>query len=503
MCAIGRALMSRPKMILLDEPSMGLAPQLVEEIFEIVVSLNAKEGCRSCSPSRTPSWRSDARATATCWRTAAWCSTARPALGENEDARSSTSGSPKAGASFREGKHYRRRAGRPDQNVGRAKARAGHSALPSKRCSAVPTATAVGIGTLAAMNGALDRRCRLSGNLRCAGDVDVRSRSEFGLVSRAPGSGRVVGASLVLLAAIALFGRVRLQRAIASLSAGLIAIAQYFIGSRDAGHERVLERRVRVVRRGLAVISGVMWLRPGEARSTGERRALRQARTRDPQDRERDVFGRLPDLIARAQRARLGQAARRRRSQRRDLACRARQAAGAAQVRPAGGAGGAAVRRLQRDGARQGAAPADVAGADLRAGRRGQDWWGAARACSRPASAPATSCTTPSRTTPRPAASSWSRRARARLRGDSAGIGTEQQIEAIAHFARRLYRHAGFPQDPARCRRQAGKDVSRARGQLRRRCRPRFARAGRARRQGAAVLRHRRARRHRLRERRA
>ena len=36
MCAIGRALMSRPKMILLDEPSMGLAPQLVEEIFAIV-----------------------------------------------------------------------------------------------------------------------------------------------------------------------------------------------------------------------------------------------------------------------------------------------------------------------------------------------------------------------------------------------------------------------------------------------------------------------------------
>src|ERR1700676_2839742 len=44
MCAIGRALMSRPKMILLDEPSMGLAPQLVEEIFEIVGNLNAKEG---------------------------------------------------------------------------------------------------------------------------------------------------------------------------------------------------------------------------------------------------------------------------------------------------------------------------------------------------------------------------------------------------------------------------------------------------------------------------
>jgi branched-chain amino acid transport system ATP-binding protein len=44
MCVIGRALMSRPKMILLDEPSMGLAPQIVEEIFEIVKYLNVKEG---------------------------------------------------------------------------------------------------------------------------------------------------------------------------------------------------------------------------------------------------------------------------------------------------------------------------------------------------------------------------------------------------------------------------------------------------------------------------
>ena len=44
MLAIGRALMSKPKMILLDEPSMGLAPQLVEEIFEIVKDLNQREG---------------------------------------------------------------------------------------------------------------------------------------------------------------------------------------------------------------------------------------------------------------------------------------------------------------------------------------------------------------------------------------------------------------------------------------------------------------------------
>ncbi|GGA05109.1 MULTISPECIES: ABC transporter ATP-binding protein [Neptunicoccus] len=44
MVAIGRALMSKPETVLLDEPSMGLAPQLVEEIFGIVKSLNEQEG---------------------------------------------------------------------------------------------------------------------------------------------------------------------------------------------------------------------------------------------------------------------------------------------------------------------------------------------------------------------------------------------------------------------------------------------------------------------------
>jgi branched-chain amino acid transport system ATP-binding protein len=44
MCAVGRAMMSKPKMILLDEPSMGLAPQIVAEIFEIVQRLNRDEG---------------------------------------------------------------------------------------------------------------------------------------------------------------------------------------------------------------------------------------------------------------------------------------------------------------------------------------------------------------------------------------------------------------------------------------------------------------------------
>src|SRR5260370_28020388 len=44
MCAMGRGVMGKPNMVLLDEPSMGLAPQIVEHIFEIVHDINTKEG---------------------------------------------------------------------------------------------------------------------------------------------------------------------------------------------------------------------------------------------------------------------------------------------------------------------------------------------------------------------------------------------------------------------------------------------------------------------------
>jgi branched-chain amino acid transport system ATP-binding protein len=111
MTAIGRALMARPKMILLDEPSMGLAPQIVEEIFEIVGNLNRQEGVSFLLAEQN---------TMVALRFADFgyilengrvvMEGRADALAQNEDVKEFYLGISTAGRrSFRETKHYRRR----------------------------------------------------------------------------------------------------------------------------------------------------------------------------------------------------------------------------------------------------------------------------------------------------------------------------------------------------------------------------------------------------------
>src|SRR5512141_1147159 len=111
MTAVGRALMAQPKMILLDEPSMGLAPQIVEEIFEIVKNLNEKEGVSFLLAEQN---------THMALRFADYgyilengrvvMDGEAKALAENEDVKEFYLGiSGGRRKSFREGKHYRRR----------------------------------------------------------------------------------------------------------------------------------------------------------------------------------------------------------------------------------------------------------------------------------------------------------------------------------------------------------------------------------------------------------
>ena len=111
MCAIGRALMSRPKMILLDEPSMGLAPQLVEEIFEIVGDLNAKEGVSFLlAEQNTRMALKYARYGYVLESGRVVLDGEAKALSENEDVKEFYLGIAEGRRkSFREGKHYRRR----------------------------------------------------------------------------------------------------------------------------------------------------------------------------------------------------------------------------------------------------------------------------------------------------------------------------------------------------------------------------------------------------------
>jgi branched-chain amino acid transport system ATP-binding protein len=111
MCAIGRALMSRPKMILLDEPSMGLAPQLVEEIFEIVGNLNAKERVSFLlAEQNTRMALSYASYGYVLENGRVVLDGKAKALGENEDVKEFYLGVAEGRRkSFRDGKHYRRR----------------------------------------------------------------------------------------------------------------------------------------------------------------------------------------------------------------------------------------------------------------------------------------------------------------------------------------------------------------------------------------------------------
>jgi branched-chain amino acid transport system ATP-binding protein len=111
MCAIGRALMSRPKMILLDEPSMGLAPQIVEEIFEIVKDLNVKEGVSFLlAEQNTHMALRFARYGYILENGRVVMDGAAKALAENEDVKEFYLGiSEGRRKSFRDGKHYRRR----------------------------------------------------------------------------------------------------------------------------------------------------------------------------------------------------------------------------------------------------------------------------------------------------------------------------------------------------------------------------------------------------------
>ncbi len=72
MLAMGRALMAKPKILLLDEPSMGIAPILVQRIYETIAEIN-RGGMTILLSSRTPTTHSTYPNAATCLRPVAWC----------------------------------------------------------------------------------------------------------------------------------------------------------------------------------------------------------------------------------------------------------------------------------------------------------------------------------------------------------------------------------------------------------------------------------------------
>ena len=111
MCALGRALMSRPRMILLDEPSMGLAPQLVESIFETVKRLNEEEGVSFLlAEQNTNMALKYAKYGYILENGRVVLDGEASALGQNEDVKEFYLGLSTSGRkSYRETKHYKRR----------------------------------------------------------------------------------------------------------------------------------------------------------------------------------------------------------------------------------------------------------------------------------------------------------------------------------------------------------------------------------------------------------
>ena len=73
MLAIGRALMARPKLMLLDEPSLGLSPILVKEIFGIIRRLNQEQNVTMLLVEQNANMASRRRTMAMCWRSGASC----------------------------------------------------------------------------------------------------------------------------------------------------------------------------------------------------------------------------------------------------------------------------------------------------------------------------------------------------------------------------------------------------------------------------------------------